>query len=151
MVLLDAPRIVSRRWEQADAHTLDGYRASGGYAGLRSIDLATLGLAVTPQQVAEVLAEQAARHRLGRTQRNIMLGGAPAAENGDPHSSPVSAAVRKKPCPIPRRRPAPPGAAPPPASGRGRPAGSVTGPPELPRSRPPSVASGRYSRSSMTR
>lgn len=33
-----------------------------GYAGLRSIDLATLGLAVTPQQAAEVLAERLGTH-----------------------------------------------------------------------------------------
>lgn len=33
-----------------------------GYAGLRSIDLATLGLAVTPQQAAEVLAERLGAH-----------------------------------------------------------------------------------------
>lgn len=33
-----------------------------GYAGLRSIDLATLGLEVTPQQAAEVLAERLSAH-----------------------------------------------------------------------------------------
>ena len=35
MTVSNAPLIVSSRFEQADGHTLDGYRRTGGYDSLR--------------------------------------------------------------------------------------------------------------------
>jgi hypothetical protein len=35
MTVSNAPLIVSSRFEQADGHTLDGYRRTGGYTSLR--------------------------------------------------------------------------------------------------------------------
>ena len=35
MTITNAPLIVSSRWEQADGHTLEGYRRTGGYSALR--------------------------------------------------------------------------------------------------------------------
>ncbi len=57
MTVSDAPPIVSARWGTDGAHTLDGYLASGGYAGLRA------ALAKTPQEVSE---EVKAASLLGR-------------------------------------------------------------------------------------
>ena len=42
----EIPRIVSSRWDSSDGHTLDGYRKSGGYEGLKA------ALAMTPAAVA---------------------------------------------------------------------------------------------------
>jgi NADH-quinone oxidoreductase subunit F len=58
--MTDAPQIVSSRWDVLDAHTIDGYRASGsyeGYAGLRR------ALEMSP---AAVLDEVKAATVLGR-------------------------------------------------------------------------------------
>jgi NADH-quinone oxidoreductase subunit F len=44
---MTVPLIVSRRFEQEDAHTLDGYRRSGGYDGLRA------ALGRPPAEIAE--------------------------------------------------------------------------------------------------
>ncbi len=56
----DAPRIVSSRWDVLDAHTLEGYRASGSYGGYR-------GLAAALEQApVEVLDEVRAAVLLGR-------------------------------------------------------------------------------------
>lgn len=50
----DVPRIVSSRWDVPDAHTLDGYRASGGYEGYAGLRAA---LATSPREVADVVKE----------------------------------------------------------------------------------------------
>jgi NADH-quinone oxidoreductase subunit F len=46
----DIPKIVSRRFDQPDAHTLDGYLRTGGYEGLKK------ALAMTPDEVVEVVS-----------------------------------------------------------------------------------------------
>ena len=46
-MLTDAPRIVTRRIEHEDSHTLERYLATGGYDGLRK------ALSMTPEQVQE--------------------------------------------------------------------------------------------------
>lgn len=56
----DTPRIVSSRWDVADAHTLEGYRRSGSYAGYAGLEAA---LAKPP---SEVLAEVRDAVLLGR-------------------------------------------------------------------------------------
>ena len=53
----EIPRIVSSRWDSSDGHTLDGYRKSGGYEGLKA------ALAMTPAAVA---AEVKTASLLGR-------------------------------------------------------------------------------------
>jgi NADH-quinone oxidoreductase subunit F len=47
MVVRDIPKIVTSRFDQHDAHTLAGYRRTGGYKGLEA------ALAKTPQQVGD--------------------------------------------------------------------------------------------------
>jgi NADH-quinone oxidoreductase subunit F len=47
MTVRDVPKIITSRFDQADGHTLAGYRRTGGYAGLEA------ALAKTPQQVAD--------------------------------------------------------------------------------------------------
>ncbi|MBW3610043.1 MAG: NADH-quinone oxidoreductase subunit NuoF [Actinobacteria bacterium] len=47
MAVSDAAPIISTRFDQTDAHTLDGYLRTGGYAALRK------ALAMTPDQVLE--------------------------------------------------------------------------------------------------
>ena len=47
MTIRDVPRIVTSRWDVDGAHTLEGYLATGGYAGLRA------ALARSPQDVHE--------------------------------------------------------------------------------------------------
>jgi NADH-quinone oxidoreductase subunit F len=47
MTVTDAPRIITSRFDQLDGHTLDGYRRTGGYEGLR------VALTKTPAQVHE--------------------------------------------------------------------------------------------------
>jgi NADH-quinone oxidoreductase subunit F len=49
-VRTDIPKIVSRRFDQADAHTLDGYLRTGGYEGLKK------ALSMTPDEVVEVVS-----------------------------------------------------------------------------------------------
>ncbi|HJR25289.1 MAG TPA: NADH-quinone oxidoreductase subunit NuoF [Acidimicrobiales bacterium] len=46
-MISDAPKIVSSRWDVEGAHTLDGYLATGGYAGLRA------AMARSPEEVHE--------------------------------------------------------------------------------------------------
>jgi NADH-quinone oxidoreductase subunit F len=50
----DVPRIVSSRFDVPDAHTLDGYRASGSYAGYESLRAA---LAMAPSEVGEMVKD----------------------------------------------------------------------------------------------
>ncbi len=57
MAVTDAPKIITARFDRDDAHTLDGYLASGGYQGLRA------ALAKAPQEVAD---EVKAASLLGR-------------------------------------------------------------------------------------
>jgi NADH-quinone oxidoreductase subunit F len=47
MAVRDVPKIITSRFDQPDAHTLAGYRRTGGYKGLEA------ALAKTPQQVAD--------------------------------------------------------------------------------------------------
>jgi NADH-quinone oxidoreductase subunit F len=47
MAIRDVPKIITSRFDQPDAHTLAGYRRTGGYAGLEA------ALAKTPQQVGD--------------------------------------------------------------------------------------------------
>ncbi|HEX8804626.1 MAG TPA: NADH-quinone oxidoreductase subunit NuoF [Acidimicrobiales bacterium] len=54
----DTPRIVSSRWDLSDGHTLDRYRATGGYASLRK--------ALTSMTPHEVTEEVKAASLLGR-------------------------------------------------------------------------------------
>jgi NADH-quinone oxidoreductase subunit F len=49
-VRTDIPKIVSRRFDQADAHTLDGYLRTGGYEGLKK------ALTMTPDEVVEIVS-----------------------------------------------------------------------------------------------
>ncbi len=70
MTVTDAPKIITSRFEQADAHTLAGYRRTHGYDGL------TAALRKTPQQVAD---EVKAASLLGR-------GGFPGRRQVDPRA-----------------------------------------------------------------
>jgi NADH-quinone oxidoreductase subunit F len=47
MAVREVPKIITSRFDQPDAHTLAGYRRTGGYKGLEA------ALAKTPQQVAD--------------------------------------------------------------------------------------------------
>jgi NADH-quinone oxidoreductase subunit F len=47
MAVREIPKIITSRFDQTDAHTLSGYRRTGGYKGLE------VALAKTPQQVAD--------------------------------------------------------------------------------------------------
>ncbi len=57
MVVTDAPKIITARFDRDDSHTLDGYLATGGYEGLKA------ALAKAPQQVGD---EVKAASLLGR-------------------------------------------------------------------------------------
>ena len=57
MTMNDVPKIITSRFDQGDAHTLDGYRRTHGYEGLAA------ALEKTPQQVAD---EVKAASLLGR-------------------------------------------------------------------------------------
>jgi len=58
--MTEVPQLVSSRWDVADGHTIDGYRASGSYAGYEGIRRA---LAMAP---AAVMDEVRAATLLGR-------------------------------------------------------------------------------------
>src|ERR1700745_3141620 len=50
VIRTDLPKIVSRRVDQADAHTLDGYLRTGGYDALKKT------LALQPDEVVEIVS-----------------------------------------------------------------------------------------------
>ncbi|MBA2607744.1 MAG: NADH-quinone oxidoreductase subunit F [Actinobacteria bacterium] len=55
----DLPKIVSGRWDIADAHTLDGYLRTGGYEGLRR------ALAMQPAEVVDIVTGATVQGRGG--------------------------------------------------------------------------------------